>query len=132
MNKRRPYVRPMTGWWRKNPFFVEYMIHEGTAFFVAAYAVALLCGLLRLAEGEAAWNGWQESLKSPPAIAFHIVTLLMICYHSWTWFKIMPRTMPPITIGDQRLSGSVITGIGLAAVAVASLVLFGLVWGISA
>ena len=22
MSKRRPYVRPMAGWWRKNPFFV--------------------------------------------------------------------------------------------------------------
>ena len=34
IGKRRPYVRPMAGWWRRNPFFVEYMIHEGTAFFV--------------------------------------------------------------------------------------------------
>jgi fumarate reductase subunit C len=38
VNKRRPYVRSMDGWWKKNPFFVEYMIHEGTALFVAAYA----------------------------------------------------------------------------------------------
>jgi L-lactate utilization protein LutB len=38
VSKRRPYVRSMDGWWRKNPFFVEYMIHEGTALFVAAYA----------------------------------------------------------------------------------------------
>jgi fumarate reductase subunit C len=28
----------MDGWWKKNPFFVEYMIHEATALFVAAYA----------------------------------------------------------------------------------------------
>ncbi|MEF8735159.1 MAG: hypothetical protein V5B35_00670 [Candidatus Accumulibacter necessarius] len=34
----------MDGWWRKNPFFVEYMIHEGTALFVAAYAGVLLTG----------------------------------------------------------------------------------------
>ena len=54
MNKRRPYVRSMDGWWRKNPFFVEYMIHEGTALFVAAYAAILLTGLVRLAQGEAA------------------------------------------------------------------------------
>ena len=42
MSKRRPYVRPMDGWWKKNPFYVEYMVHEGTALFVAAYAITLL------------------------------------------------------------------------------------------
>ncbi|MDR0379032.1 MAG: fumarate reductase subunit C, partial [Candidatus Accumulibacter sp.] len=26
MSKRRPYVRSMDGWWKKNPFYVEYMI----------------------------------------------------------------------------------------------------------
>ena len=36
MSKRRPYVRPMDGWWKKHPFYIEYMIHEWTAFFVAA------------------------------------------------------------------------------------------------
>ena len=40
-NARRPYKRPMGGWWKKNPYFVEYMVHEGTALFVAAYALLL-------------------------------------------------------------------------------------------
>ena len=60
MSKRRPYVRPMDGWWKKNPFYVEYMVHEGTALFVAAYAITLLVGVIRLGQGEAAWNGWLE------------------------------------------------------------------------
>jgi len=33
---RRPYVRPMTGWWRRNPYFMRYMLREGTAVVVAA------------------------------------------------------------------------------------------------
>ena len=40
MSARRPYVRPMAGWWRRNPWFVEYMLHEATALAVAAYALA--------------------------------------------------------------------------------------------
>ena len=48
MSKRRPYVRSMDGWWKKNPYYVEYMVHEGTALFVAAYAITLLVGLIRL------------------------------------------------------------------------------------
>ena len=45
----------------EKPVFVEYMIHEGTALFVAAYAFTLLVGLVRLGQGEAAWNGWLEA-----------------------------------------------------------------------
>ena len=129
MSKRRPYVRPMAGWWRKNPYFVEYMVHEGTALFVAAYACVLLVGVLRLSQGEVAWNAWLAALKSPLSLGFHVLLLGAIGYHSWTWFKIMPKTMPPIIVGGQRLSAAAITGSGIAAVVVASLVLFGFVWG---
>ncbi|MCB1828942.1 MAG: fumarate reductase subunit C, partial [Gammaproteobacteria bacterium] len=72
MSKRRPYVRPMEGWWKKNPYFVEYMIHESTALFVAGYAFVLLVGLVRLGQGEAAWNGWLEALSSPFSLIIHL------------------------------------------------------------
>lgn len=132
MSKRRPYVRPMDGWWKKNPYFVEYMIHEGTALFVAAYAFVLLFGLLRLSQGEAAWLGFVEGLKSPLALLFHVAALAMIGYHSYTWFKIMPRTLPPVMVGGKKLPAAAITGGGLAAVAVASVALFALAWGAAA
>ncbi|MBL8520508.1 MAG: fumarate reductase subunit C [Betaproteobacteria bacterium] len=131
MNKRRPYVRSMDGWWRKNPFFVEYMIHEGTALFVAAYAAILLTGLVRLTQGEAAWNHWLTALKNPWYIGFHVLALIAIGYHTYTWFKIMPRTMPPVVVGGKRLSAGAITGGGLAVAAVASLALLALVWGMA-
>ena len=131
MNKRRPYVRSMDGWWRKNPFFVEYMIHERTALFVAAYAAILLTGLVRLAQGEAAWNHWLTALKNPWYIGFHVLALIAIGYHTYTWFKIMPRTMPPVVVGGKRLSAGAITGGGLAVAAAASLALLALVWGMA-
>ena len=129
VSKRRPYVRPMGGWWKKNPFFIEYMIHEGTAFFVAAYGFVLLVGLLRLAQGEAAWNGWLAALGSPLSVVFHVVLLIAMLYHTWTWFKIMPRTLPPIRIGGKRIGAGAITTAGLAAAALASLVVLALAWG---
>ena len=131
MNKRRPYVRPMDGWWRKNPYFVEYMIHEATALFVAAYAAVLLIGLLRLAQGEAAWTSWLATLQGGWAILFHLLALVAISYHTYTWFKIMPRTMPPVIVGGKKLAGWVITAGGLAAAAAASLALLALVWGMA-
>ncbi|MEF8714463.1 MAG: fumarate reductase subunit C [Accumulibacter sp.] len=131
MNKRRPYVRSMDGWWRRNPYFVEYMIHEGTALFVAAYAGILLNGLLHLSQGEAAWNAWLAALKSPFYIGFHVLALIALTYHTYTWFKIMPRTMPPVVVGGQRLSACVITGSGLAVASAACLGLLALVWGMA-
>ncbi len=124
MSARRPYRRPMTGWWRKNPYFVEYMIHEGTALAVAAYALVLLAGLIALARGEAAWTAWLSLLQSAPMLILHGVLLLGFVYHTWTWFHIMPRTLPPILIGGSRVAGSTITRAGLAAALLASALVY--------
>jgi fumarate reductase subunit C len=121
----------MDGWWKKNPFYVEYMIHESTALFVAAYAFTLLVGLVRLGQGEAAWNGWLEAMKSPLSVIFHVVLLVAIIYHTYTWFKIMPITLPPIIVGGKKVGPGVITGSGLLAAVVASVFMLGLVWRIA-
>ena len=132
MSKRKPYVRSMDGWWKKNPYYVEYMIHEGTALFVAAYAIILLVGLVRLGQGEAAWNGWLEALKSPLSLVCHLVFLVAIAYHAFTWFKLFPLTMPPIVVNGKRLEPGVVVGSGWTAAVVAALALLGLVWRIAA
>ena len=124
MSPRKPYVRPMAGWWRKNPFFIEYMVHEGTAFFVAAYALILLASLIALGQGEAAWNRWLACLTSPVSVVVHLLLLVAFLYHTWTWFNIMPRTLPPILVNGERVKAATITGTGLAAAAVASLIVF--------
>ena len=122
----------MDGWWKKNPFFVEYVIHESTALFVLAYAVTLLIGLVRLSQGQAAWEGWLAAMQSPMAVVFHLVLLAAIAYHTYTWFKIMPITLPPIKVGGEKLSPcAIITG-GLTAAVVAGLGLIVLVWRIAA
>ena len=127
MSARKPYVRPMAGWWRRNPFFIEYMVHEGTALFVAAYALILLVSLFILCEGEAAWNKWLGFLMSPFSIAMHFVILLAFLYHTWTWFNIMPRTMPPILINGHRVKATTITFTGLASAVISSMIVFGIV-----
>ncbi len=122
----------MDGWWKKNPYFVEYMVHESTALFVAAYAFTLLVGLVRLGQGEAAWNGWLGAMHSPLSILCHVVMLVAIVYHAITWFKLFPLTMPPMIIGGKRVAPNVMVGSGWAAAIVASLALLGLVWRIAA
>lgn len=127
MSARRPYLRPMAGWWRRNPWFVEYMVHEATALAVVAYALILLASLFQLGQGEAAWARWLAFLASPPALALHAVLLLAFAYHAWTWFRIMPRTLPPIRWRGARVAAATITRIGLGAALVASALLYVLV-----
>jgi fumarate reductase subunit C len=125
---RPAYRRPMRGWWRRDPFFVRYMWREATAFAVAAYALLLTFGAVRLAEGEAAWNAWLDALRSPAWIALHAVLLVGMVVHAKSWFEIMPKTMPPILIGGKRLSASAITRAGWAAAMAVSAGLFGVAW----
>ena len=127
-DRRRPYVRPMDGWWRHNPFFVRYMMREGTALVVAAYAFVLLAGLLSLAAGEEAYDRWLGAMGHPLSITLHLAALAAMAYHTWSWFDIMPKTMPPLYLNGKRVDGKTITRSGLIAAAVVTIAVLLLVW----
>lgn len=126
---RRPYVRPMQGWWRRDPFFMSYMLREATALAVLVYSIILCVGVVRLSQGEGAWNGYLAALRSPGSIMLHLVLLLSFAVHARSWFEIMPKTMPMIFIGGKRLEGSTITRTGWTATVVATIVVLALAWG---
>ena len=121
MSKRRPYVRSMDGWWKRDSYFIHYMAREATAVFVAAYAVVLLVGLVRLGQGPAAYDGWLQALKSPLSLLFHAIVLGTFVYHTWSWFNIMPKTLPIMFVGGKRVQPGMITVTGLAAAVIACL-----------
>ncbi|HET7729539.1 MAG TPA: hypothetical protein VFK48_05860 [Usitatibacter sp.] len=123
MAARRPYVRPMEGWWRRNPFFVRYMAREATSVFVAIYALVLLTGLVRLTQGEASFTAWLAAMRSPLAILAHVVLLLAFAYHTLSWFQIMPKTLPPIMVRGQRVGAAAITRTGIAVAVACSVIL---------
>jgi fumarate reductase subunit C len=116
---RRPYVRPMPGWWRHNPFFVRYMAREVTSVAVWVYALVLSVGVFRLGQGEVAWNGWLQAMQSPLSIVLHLVLLACMVLHTYSWFEIMPKTMAPMVIDGERVSAQRIqrTGWSVAAIA---------------
>jgi fumarate reductase subunit C len=118
------YVRPMAGWWRRNPYFLRYMIREASAVFLAAYALVLLAGLLCLCLGEGAYDLWRAALGTRVSVAFHVLALILVTYHSYTWFTVMPKTAPDLPM-DQR----VMTRAGFGAAAGLSLlILLILLW----
>ena len=124
----RTYTRPMAGWWRRNPFYLWYMLREASCVFITAYALVLLWGLARLAQGRDAYEAWLASLSSPGALLFHAATLLLVLYHAWTWFKVMPRTMPFVRIGKLRVPDGFIVAFAFASSIVLSGALFIGVW----
>lgn len=112
----KTYVRPMAGWWRRNPYYLWYMLREASCLFITAYALVLLTGVFRLQQGKVFFDAWRESLSSPVALAFHALTLMLVLYHAWTWFKIMPRTMPFLRVAGWRVPDGLIVATGLASV----------------
>src|SRR5262245_9330280 len=96
MAQPKTYVRPMQGWWRRNPYFVRYMIREGSCVFLAIYSVILLVGLYRLTQGEAAWEAWRAALTHPISLVFHWAALLTVGYHAYTWWEVAPKTAPDL------------------------------------
>lgn len=114
----------MDGWWRRDPFFIRYMAREATAPFVAAYAIVLLVGIVSLAYGADAYEDWLEALTSPGWIVAHAILVAIFAYHTYTWFQIMPKTMPPVVVRGRRLAPEAITFAGIAAAVLASLALW--------
>ena len=129
---RRAYVRPMQGWWKRDPFFVRYMVREATAVAVAVYALVLMAGVVCLARGETAWNGWLAAMRSPWSLLLHGVLLYAMFVHAKSWFEIMPKTMPMMFVGGKRVAASTITRSGWAATLAVSLLVLGLAcwWGV--
>ena len=114
----------MDGWWRRDPFFIRYMAREATAPFVAAYAIVLLVGIASLAYGAGAYEDWLDALASPGWIVAHAILVAIFAYHTYTWFQIMPKTMPPVVVRGRRLAPEAITFAGIAAAVLASLALW--------
>ena len=121
MSEVRTFVRPMTGWWRKNPYFIKYMIREASAPLFYAYALWLLAGLVALARGEAAYQVWRAAASHPLSILLHAIVVVFAVYHTWTWFSVLPKTTPDIDVEPRLL---VAAGVITAAACCAALYAF--------
>jgi fumarate reductase subunit C len=122
VNGRRPYFRPVARfWWARRPY-LAYTLREATGVAVAGYGIVLLAGLVCLALGEPAYDEWLQFLRTPSSLALHLVLLVAMIVHTWTWFRIMPKTMPRLVIAGRVVPQRLITKTGLL-VAIAGFIL---------
>lgn len=122
MRGPRPYMRPAESLWWAHPPYLTYTLREATGVAVAGYALVLLTGLISLASGEVAYDAWLGFLKSPWSLALHLLFFIGMIAHVWSWFQIMPKTMPRLVIGGRILPQNWITAAGLVVAMVAFIV----------
>lgn len=125
MSKRKPYDRKLPlDWWLKQIFYTKYMIREGTSIWVTLYSLILAWGILRLSQGEAAFNGWLEALQSPFAIFLHLIFFVFAMYHTITWFSLAPQAADLWIKGKKLDSRIIVAGLYGAFAAVTIFCLF--------
>jgi fumarate reductase subunit C len=120
---RPPYLRPIDRHWWAKPPYLAYTLREATGIAIATYALVLLAGVICLAAGENAYAGWLGFLASRWSLALHAIILIAMVFHVWTWFAIMPKTMPRLVIAGRYVEPRFITTAGIGVVALATLLL---------
>jgi len=137
---RKPYNPPVkkTTWWLENPFYVMYMVREGTAVLALFAVLEIVFGIFMLAlcefRGVPTLSGissyvWylQNFLGNPLIIAINVVILLSQLFHAVTWFALMPKAVRVfMNKNSTELLPEWVTKVGLyAALAVATIVILG-------
>ena len=124
----RSYQRPVAGWYRRNPFYLAYMLREATCVFVGYYAMLLICALERLTAGAAAFTHFIQTIGRPGWVVLHLLTLAAMLYHAITWFAVMPKTMPFVFVAGKRVADSTIVRAGAFAGVLGALLVLVFFW----
>jgi len=125
---RKPYVRtvPPTTWYLRQGRYIRYMLRETSSILIGLYMAGLAMGLMRLAQGQEAWDSYIDGLSSPVALVFHVLALAFATYHATTWFNVTPKAMR-IKRGGEYLPGSLIVRGHYAIWGIVSLIVIALV-----
>ena len=104
---RKPYNRPVKKmtWWLENPFYIFYMVREGTAVLALFAVLEILFGVfmfsmcdLNTAEATADTAApylWYVNsfLGNPLIIIINLIILGSQIFHAVTWFSLMPKAV---------------------------------------
>ena len=96
----RPHVSVY--WWLKQRQYLTFILRELSSVFVAMFVVMTLFQLRALKNGPEAYALFQQRLQSPLVIAFSVIALCFVVFHSITWFNLAPSAMP-VRLGGRRV-----------------------------
>jgi fumarate reductase subunit C len=76
---------------------------------LALYAAILLAGLVCLLRGPEAFEAYRHFLASPWSLLMHLLLLAAAVWHMWTWFQILPKTLPKLVWHGRLVRQEVMT-----------------------
>ena len=105
----RWYRRPVsTYWWMQQWSYFRFVLRELTSLGVAYSCVILLCFIRALSRGPEAYEALLRRLASPVVILFTSISLLLVLFHTITWFSLSAHAMA-VRVGGKRIPGVLIT-----------------------
>ncbi len=104
------YRRKASTWWwlQRWPYFA-FVVREMTSVFVAWSVVWLLLLLRSAGLGEMQYRQFFAWSASPWILIPNGVTVVLLVYHTLTWFNLVPRVMV-VRFGGRRVPGPVMAG----------------------
>jgi fumarate reductase subunit C len=109
MSESRPYLRSQPRYWWAHPPYRAYTIRELCGVALALYAAILLAGLVCLLRGPEAFEAYRHFLASPWSLLMHLLLLAAAVWHMWTWFQILPKTLPKLVWHGRLVRQEVMT-----------------------
>ena len=122
----RPHVSVY--WWLGQWQYLKFILRELSSVFVGAVVVMTLFQLRALRNGPEAYARFQHRMQSPVIIAFVVISLFFVVFHSITWFNLTPSAMP-VRFGGKRVPGWMIAAPNYALWAIVSVIIGWLAMG---
>ncbi len=89
-------------WWLKQRAYTLFVIRELTSLAVAYFSIIFLWKLSAIACCADAYAAFLEQMKHPVFIVLNTIALILILFHSFTWFNLAPKAMV-VRFGGKRL-----------------------------
>jgi fumarate reductase subunit C len=118
--------RVSTYWWLEKWSYFAFVLREGSCLFVAWFVVYLLLLILRVLQGDTAYQEFLAWSARPSVLLLNIVSLLFLVLHAITFFDAAPRALV-VHVGSKRVPERLIGVSHYAAWLVASVVVIWLV-----
>ena len=96
-------------WWLEKRSYTVFVLRELTSVFVALFAVVTLWQIRSVAAGEEAHARFMTRLGTKAFVAFHVVALAFLLFHSITWFNLAPKAMA-VRVRGKRVPDVVVAG----------------------
>jgi fumarate reductase subunit C len=123
MSESRPYLRAQPRYWWAHSPYRAYTIRELCGVALALYAAVLLAGLVCLLRGPETFEDYRRFLASPWSLLMHLLLLAAALWHMWTWFQILPKTLPKLVWRGKLIRQDVMTRVATLLAVVCSVLL---------